>query len=195
MTVLDLSPRDRWVLGTGVVAVTAIVAIGRGLPAARVWNATRVDSAALLAGELASARLAHRRLHLTRTSLAIARQRSAQVDSSMLIAASPSAGAALLASLVADAADSSGVKIIATQLRADSSASAPLARVSVRVAAVGDVAGLLEFLRALEAGDVVMCIEEVTISSSDPAAPDDKPEALRAEVVITGLSRVPNSKL
>ena len=195
MTMFDLSARDRRVLARGAIVVSTLAAIGRGLPAARSWNATLADSAASLAGELASARLAHRQLRLTRASLAVARQRSAEIDSSILIARSPSAGAARLASLVSEAADSSRVKILATQLHADSAGSASLARVSVRVTAVGDVTGLLELLRNIEGGNVLMAVEELAISPSDPTAPDDRPEALRLEIVVAGLSRAPISKL
>src|SRR5262249_2875526 len=126
----SVSSRDGRVLASGALAMIGIVAIGRGLPAARAWNATHVDSATVLASELASARLAHRRLSLARASLAAARQRVAEIDSSIFVTASPSAGAALLASLVTDAADSSHVRIIATQLHADSLGPESLARVS-----------------------------------------------------------------
>lgn len=192
---LDVSPRDRRVIAFGVIAMGAIAAIGRGLPAARAWNVALVDSAASLAGELAFARITHRRQPVTHALLATARQRATEIDSSILIATSPSAGAALLSALVAEAGDSSCVKIIATQLHADSVGSASLVRVSVRVTAVGDVSGLLAFLRTIESGDMLMAVEELAISSSDPAAPDDKPEALRAEIVIAALSKVPISKL
>jgi len=87
------------------------------------------------------------------------------------------------------------VRIIATQLHADSAGNASLARVSARVTAIGDVAGLLAFLRTVEPGDVLMTVEELAISPSDPSAPDDKPEALRLEVVITALSRATINKL
>jgi len=115
--------------------------------------------------------------------------------SSILIAPSPTAGAARLASLIADAADSSRVKLIATQLRADSARAVSLARVSVRITALADVAGLLAFLRALEENDVLMAVEELAISPSDPAAADDRPEVLRVEVVVAGLTHAQSSKL
>jgi len=192
---LDVSARDRRVLACGALAVAAIAAFGRGLPAARAWNAALVDSAASLAVDLASAGLAHRRVQLTRASLASVQARLASVDSSILIAPSPTAGAARLASLIADAADSSRVKLIATQLRADSARAVSLARVSVRITALADVAGLLAFLRALEENDVLMAVEELAISPSDPAAADDRPEVLRVEVVVAGLTHAQSSKL
>lgn len=195
MTMLGLSPRDRRVLASGIIAISSIAGIGRGLPAARAWNAMLVGSAASVANEVASGRVARRGLEVTRAALSSARRRSAEVDSSILIAPSPSAGAALLASLVADAADSSRVKILATQLHADSAASGSLARLSVRITAVGDVAGLVTFLRTIESGDVVLAVEELAISPSDPAGSDDKPEALRLELVVAGLARAPINKL
>ena len=68
----------------------------------------------------------------------------------------------------------------------DSATAGRLARARVRIALETDVRGLVTLLRALEAGDGLLEIEQLDVRSADPAAPDRRPEILRVELEVVG---------
>jgi hypothetical protein len=73
------------------------------------------------------------------------------------------------------------------QLRADTVASAGLARVEVRVTGVTDIAGLARFLHAVEADETPLVVRDVNVSQPEPWGSDSKPETLRIDVLIATI--------
>jgi len=68
----------------------------------------------------------------------------------------------------------------------DSATAGRLARTRARAALETDVRGLVALLRALDASDGLLGIEQLDVRSADPAAPERRPEILRVELVVVG---------
>jgi len=71
--------------------------------------------------------------------------------------------------LVAASADSARVKISSMQIRADTALKARIARVSVRLTASTDIAGLVALIDDLESGVPLLVVRELNISQGEPA--------------------------
>ncbi len=123
-------------------------------------------------------------------SLVAYRRAAASLDSMLIVASSAAEAAASLSGIVSEAADSSLVRITATQLRPDSVVNDGFVHVAVRVSATSDIHGLASMFSALEAGGWMIDIREFTILQSDVAANPMKPEQLRTEIVVEALARV-----
>lgn len=100
----------------------------------------------------------------------------------------PAAAAATLAGLVSGAASGAQVRMGAIQLRIDTTARGAFVRVGVRADATGDVEGITGMLATLERGPEVLVFRELAITQPEPGAGDDRPEALRVELVVEGLA-------
>lgn len=190
MMQLGLSAKDRRTAVFGIVVVGTLIGLSRGLPAFREWERTRVAEASELTAKASSARASVRMLGVLRDSLRARSQALAVLDSAMLSGASAAAAAADLASTIDELATASRIKVASMQLRADSAAAGALTTVAVRVSGTTDVAGLAAFLRAVETNDTPLVVRELTVSQSEPAAPQSKPEALHVDVVVEGLARI-----
>lgn len=187
---LALSARDRRVLAIGVIVVPSALGMSRGVPLWQDWENRHRDAAAAVAERLAFARQAAHMLPGLRDSLRARRDRAAILDSVLVHGNSPAAAAATLAAIVEAIADSANVKINAMQIRADTVARGPLSRVGVRVTGVADVVGLGAFLVALDGDDRPMGVRELAVSQPEPAAPDQRVETLRIDLLIETIARV-----
>ena len=192
MNVLALSSRDRRTLTAGGAAIIGLLIIARGLPALRVWEQDVRIAAASAADRIGLMRDGDQQLPVLRDTLRAWQNRLAGLDSDMLRGGSPPAAAAELASLLEAMADESRVKISTLQLRADSVSAAPISHVAVRISGIGDVSGLAGLLRAIEGGDTQLVVRELVVSQPEPAAPDTKPENLRIDLLVEGVSLFPS---
>jgi hypothetical protein len=112
-----------------------------------------------------------------------------ELDGGLLTGEQPASAAASLARLVGTAADSSNVHIRSTQLRIDSARSdAVYSTVGLRMDATSDIRGLTSFLARLERGPTLLVLRSLSITQPEPAA---EMEALRIDVEVAGLMRVP----
>jgi hypothetical protein len=191
MTRLAVSGRDRRALGIGLLAVGCIGGLGRGLPALQRWDEGARATAAESMRELRSLEVGAGLLAVMADSLAARRQRVDVLSSMVLDGSTPAEAGAVLADVVADAADEAGALVGAVHVRPDSSYRAGLARVAVRLSATSDVTGLAELLQDLEGGELLLAVRELTVTQPEPAAPNGTPEALRFELLVEGLAMDP----
>ncbi|HMC56727.1 MAG TPA: GspMb/PilO family protein, partial [Gemmatimonadaceae bacterium] len=150
-----MSPKDLRTLVTGSALVMAIVGTGKGVPAFRAWETARLSAAAEVRLQLDDAYGGATELRVLRDS---ARVRAARLDSvsvHLLSAQSADAAAGALASLVQTLAQAQGLDVLTLTLNPDTVVHAGLARVTVRLTAQGDVAGLMDFLLEVETHDTL----------------------------------------
>ncbi len=185
-----ITVRDRRTLVLGAVLIAALAAVARGIPAVRRWNDARQADAGTVVEQLALARRATRLLPALRDSLRCRNERLADLDSSLIVGSSAAVATASLASVLEDIADDAQVKIGALQMRTDTTTRPGLTRVAIRITGVADVAGLAAFMRAVEGGERLLAVRELAITQSEPGAPASKPEALRIDMLIEGLSLI-----
>jgi hypothetical protein len=189
---LGLSARDRRTLMVGSCAIASLVVVARGIPALRSWDAERTAEAYSTARQLASLQDGLEMLPTLRDSVRARQARLHALESGLLFGASASAIAANLASELEDLADDNAVKVTALQLRADTVATAGLARVDVRITGVADIYGLAGFLRAAESDSALLVVRDLSVSQSDPTAADGKPEALRMDMLVAAIGTIKN---
>jgi hypothetical protein len=106
------------------------------------------------------------------------------LSASLLQASSAADAGATLASLVSNAADAAGIQPLGISVRPDS-ARGVLARVAVRVAAIGDVEGLVDFVNEIEQSEILLTIRELAVEQPDVAATS---ETLHLELLIEALA-------
>jgi hypothetical protein len=186
-----MSARDRRVLVLGIATITLVVGGGRGLPAWREWYAGSRASAAQLRGELARAEESLRHSAVTRDSLAARKRRLVALLALLAGGETPQMAGAGLASSVASAAEAAGVRVGTVQVRPDSAGRNVFTRVAVRADVTGDVRGVAAFLGALEQDATLLAVRELVVSQPEPAAPADRAEALRVELLVEGLALTP----
>ena len=184
-----MTPRDRRTLLSGGAAIISLFAAAKGVPALRGWNGDRLTDSMRASQLLAASSIPARELRAARDTLAARTLRLAASDSVLPRAASASAAVAQLASTLEDLADSCSVRVSSVQLRPDTVASAGLTEVSARVNGTADIAGLAALLRAIAASASPLVIRELTVTAQEPSAPASKPEALRFDVLVAGISR------
>jgi hypothetical protein len=170
-----------------------LLTLARGLPALTRWQNEKRNEAETLLGDLVAARSGVRQLPALRDSLRARQARLAAIDSAIFIGQTASAAAASLASTVEDLADEASVKVSAMQLHADSASSGALVEVGVRLTGVADVYGLLALLRDIEGGTILLAVRDLAVTQPEPAAPANKPETLRVDMMVVGLARVENA--
>ena len=187
---LAISRRDQRTLGVGAFTIAMLMVVSRGFPAIRTWDAERVREARETATQLASIRIGRRQGPALRDSLAARRARLASIDSTLGAEASTSAVAVALAAAMENLSDRNAIKVTALQIRADSIARGGMARVEVRLSGITDVTGLAGFLAAVEAGPTPVVVRELDVSQPEPTAADNKPEALRIDVLVSAVGLV-----
>jgi hypothetical protein len=188
-TRLTLSARDRRTLTRGAVMIGAIVALGRGLPAWKRWDTDTRFRATEASHDAAVAVAGIRQLTAIRDSVAARTKRLDDLAPQLFEYKTTDEASAALAILVSDYADEAAVKVSSTQPRPTTGFSATrFTRIGVRVNATADVEGLMSLLSALEGGTKLVSVRELTVTQPEPAAPDDRPEALRFELVVEGLA-------
>jgi type II secretion system (T2SS) protein M len=184
-----MTSRDRRTLIVGMALIACLFAGAKGLPAVVTWQRDQT-LASLRAGQLLAAALIDPAdLRAARDSLAARRARFDAFDAALPVATSSSEAVARLASALEDLADSCAVRVSSIQLRSDSVTSNGLTEVSARLNGVADVAGLASLLHAIAVSEHPLVVRELSVTSSDPAAPSTKAEALRFDVLVAGLAR------
>jgi hypothetical protein len=184
----SLSPRERRVIAAGAIVLVVGLLVGRVAPAWAAWVADERERAILARGRLAAARNAIANLAAERDTLMTRNGRYLAIAPALLAGSSVQAAGVALASVVSGAAASAGLDVGALQLAADTTSGGVFARVSVRGDLRGDVAGVTDFLLALERQSVLLAIRRFAVSQPDPGAASDRPEALRLEVTVEGLT-------
>ena len=189
---LGIPERDRRTLVIGLLVIGSIVLGSRGIPAWRRWDSQQRAAAAETQRQLARAISDARRLPITRDSASARIRRVDSLRISIMSGATIAEAGAALASLISDLADASNVRAVGISVRSDSTRGA-LARVAVRVAALSDVEGLVEFLRAVEQDESLLAVRELSVDQADVAAPDTRAEVLRIDLYIEALAAVSSS--
>jgi hypothetical protein len=188
MSIVSLSPRDRRALAIGALAIAGIVGLGRGLPAWRQWLRETRTSAAELTAELARAERSVSLIRATRDTLVARNRRFLDLGPALIAGETPAAAGATLATLVSGIASSVGVRTAAVQVRPDTVGKEIFTRVAVRADLVGDVQGLTALIAALERGPALLSVRDLSITQPEPAAPADRAEVLRAQILVEGLA-------
>ncbi len=203
-----LAPRDRRVLALGAAVITAVVVLGRGVPAWVRWARDTHANAAELTAEAARADADLAAWPLIRDSLRARNTRYLALAPVLISGTTPAAASANLAALISAAAARTEVTLGALELSIDTTGMArrspshsasrdsmpsAFARVLVRGDAAGDVRGLVRFIAALEQGPTLLSVEQMSVSQPDPAAPPERMETLHAQFVVAGLALTPSS--
>lgn len=190
MTSVQLTDRDRRTLSIGVLAISTMLVAFRGAPALGAWESARMERARAAAAGLTSVRAKIAILPALRDSVRATRARLAAFESTLLTGATPAAIGAALASTVEDMADEHSVKVMSLQLRTDSSAVADVARAEVRITGIADIVGLAGFLTEIEGGATPLVVRAISVSQSEPAASDSKPEALHVDIMVAAIGMI-----
>ena len=197
---LGLTRRDRRTALVGAGIVAGLVALAKGMPVWRAWDAEVRASAAELVAESARAERSVRALPVVRDSLIARNARYLALAELIVPGDGPTSAAGELATFVSGAATASDLTVGALQVRVDTTAlevegrtvGSPLApafaRVSVQGDLTGDVLGLTYFLSEIEDGPFLLSIRELAVSQPEPAAPADRPEMLRVQFVVEGIA-------
>lgn len=181
-----MTARDRRALVMGAVVISAAVVGLRVAPwavrSAVTARAELRERAALLARareEIADA-------PLLRDSAAVLTRALVGLAPQLLAGGTAAEAGADLSARVNLAASRAPGKLERVDGLADSVAAGRLGRARVRAALETDVRGLVAFLRAIEAGDPVLAVEDLRVVAPDPGSADRVPEVLKVEVTVTG---------
>jgi hypothetical protein len=181
-----MTPRDRKALLLGAAVVLGAVLLLRVIPwgvrsvlALRTRTLERVETLTRAQDVLAAAPAL--RDSLTRALGAVVALAPRLVDGRTAAEASAS-----LSALVSMAASRHQVRLVRLDPLPDSAAGV-FRRVAVHAELEGDVRGLTRFLRAIETGDPLLTIPTLAVLAPDPLGRVPGPEALRAEVDVTGF--------
>ena len=175
---------------TGIASCAVILAAGRGVPLWRQWRDgvqqrlhVSIASLARVEAQLAARTLVAQRGQSARSQLV-------EADSMMLQGATAAAGAAQLAGIVGAVADSARAKLNSMQIRTDTSGRISMSRASVRLSAIVDIAGLVALLEELEGGAPLLVVRELTVAQGEPMSTDERPEQLRVDMVVEGMTHM-----
>lgn len=185
---LQMTSKDARTLRRGVIVIAAIVAIGKGLPALHAIESRARAGAAEAARELSSLRAAARAQGAMRDSLRVRARRLESLRGSLIHATSPQLAAAELAGALGEFATGVGARINSVVVRSDSAFTKGVARISVRLSMTTDIQGVAELLNSVEADPWLVAVRELSVSGSDPAAPDTRAEVLVVELVVDALA-------
>lgn len=193
---MQLVPRakDRRAMTFGLALMGSMTLLGRGVPAWREWERGELLAAAESARRLDGAHSdidGHRSVVALRASL---RGRLDSLSGAYLHATSAAEAGAALATLVSDLGDDCGIHVTSASVRPDSIKKTAFTRIAVRISATGDVEGLSDYLRSIESADHLLAVRELSVSQTEPSAPDSRAEALRFEVLVEGLVRIETSE-
>jgi hypothetical protein len=180
-----VSPRERRTIALGAGILLTAWLVLRIVPWS-VKHVAQLRARAELANDaLLRARAAQAGEPAAQESLA-ARGRALVALAPKLLGGTTSAEAAAeLSSLVGGSATLRHVRILQQDARPDSAASV-FTRISMRLSADGDAAGLGAWLADLEEGPRLIAVQSLAISAPEPGAPGSQPERLHADVVIDG---------
>ena len=181
--------RDLRTLLIGAACVSAMLLVGKVIPAVIASHRATSTQLRMVRGELAQDRQIIRRRSDVIKSLDATTTTFLGIAPAFLKGNAASQGAAMLASVVADAADANNVHLSSLQPVADTSSRTLVVPVVVHTSGTGDIRGISGMLRDLESGVPVVEIQQLMIAQSDPTAPADHMEALHVEFTVRGLYR------
>lgn len=170
---------------------TCLLLIGgtRGVPALVHWTRETRVNADDLSAEASRAASSVNGEAAMRDSLASARSAYLALVPRFLEGETTAGAGSALASLVSIAASTANVRMGSAQIHADTTTTGAFTLIRVRADVTGDIRGLATMLANLERGRTLLAVRELSISQSDPAAGDDHPEVLRANLVVESLLR------
>lgn len=181
-----MTPRDRRALLIGGVVAAAAVLGLRVLP----WGVKRTTAAHALLSErallLARTRGELASLPQLRDSAAILTRALVALAPHVLSGSTPAEAGADLSGRMNLATSRAPARVDRVDPLPDSIGAGRLGRARVHAVFETDVRGLIAFLRAIDAGDEVLTLDELHIEAPEPGAPDRGPELLKVEVTISG---------
>lgn len=181
-----LGARDRRALLVGGGVLVAALAFRSMLTAVdalgvmRQRNQVRADLLARIETRPAVAILGDS-LHQLETALDSARGR-------LLPRGTDASVASNLHAAVRRAATDVGLVLHSTRAESDASVAGPFAAASVRLDAEGDVSAVMQFLLILELAPGALRFTEMSVTPLEPAAGDDRPEAIRLSITVSGIA-------
>jgi len=181
-----MTPRDRRALVIGGLVIAGAVLVLRVLP----WSVRRVSGAhALLqerAGLLARTREEMASLPTLRDSAAVLSQALIALAPQVLTGSTAVEASADLAGRINLAASRAPARVELVDPLPDSLATGRLGRVRVHAALETDVRGVIALIRAVDAGDEVLKLDELHVEAPDPGGTARGPEILKVEITVSG---------
>src|SRR6185437_9704867 len=181
--------KDTRTLLIGVACVSTMLVVGKVIPAVIASHRANAIQLRTIRGELVQDRQIIDRRNEIMRSLDATTTAFLGMAPAFLKGNAPSQGAAMLASVVADAADANGVHLSSLQPVADTSRHTLVVPVSVHTSGTGDIRGISGMLRDLESGVPVVEVQQLMIAQPDPTAPAAHMEMLHVELTVRGLYR------
>jgi len=185
----SLSPRDARTLSIGLACVLGILSVSRLIP---WWSRTlqeKRDAAREIRNELLVATELVQGTRLSKDSVQQLGGQLLRAQTRLLTAGTVAAADAALAALLSRIAAEAGVQLDVVQPIGDTLRFGPFARVAVRTQLSSDIQGLMDMLQLIEGDTIMLAVTSLTITQSDVFADDNRPEALRGEIVMRALFR------
>jgi hypothetical protein len=181
-----MTPRDRRALLLGGIAIAGAVLGLRVLP----WGMRRVTASHAVLREratlLARTREEMASLPKLRDSAAVLSQALVALAPQVLSGSTPAEAGADLSGRMNLAASRAPAKVERLDPLPDSSGDGRLGRVRVHAALETDVRGLVALIRAIDAGDEVLKLDELRIEAPEPGTMQRGPEILKVEITVSG---------
>jgi hypothetical protein len=184
---LTIYQRERRVIVVGAAISCIGLLAARGIPVWHTWVATQRIAAEDATLALRRGHSLVRGLPVILDTLMRRNDRYIGLAPSLIAGQSPSEASAALLSLISGAGATAGIRIGALRVRVDTTKGKVFPRLIVSGDAQGDIRGLVAFLASLERGPTLLLVKHLVVVQGQPAAPSDRPEALRIEFVIEGL--------
>jgi len=188
-----VTARDRRALLLGGVAIAGAVLGLRVLP----WAVRRATQAHAMLRErttlLARTREETASLPTLRDSAAVLSQALVALAPQVLSGSSPAEAGADLSGRMNLAASRAPAKVERLDPLPDSSGDGRLGRVRVHAALETDVRGLIALIRAIDAGDEVLKLDELRVEAREPGTVERGPEILKVEITVSGWYIRPRS--
>lgn len=167
--------RERRALRIGVIAIGAILIVGRGIPALH-----RIEGDLQRRGESLALAIEAARREAALSSADSGVERSA----SLLIADSPTAGAAIAVAYLTDLAQEFDLTLHSVRPSGDSAFVDGVAEVTVHLSASGNTVSAVALLAQLDAGPRLFRVRTLDVAQPAPASPAGIEESLRLELTV-----------
>lgn len=182
-----ISKRDTVALAVGAAAVALLVGV-RGAPMIRSQLVASSLRTQLVSDNAAIARMSVQDAPRTSDSLVSRIAQLNRVRSELLRKGTSAQLAADLHDLVTSSARDVGLQVFSASAQGDTTTTTPLTSTSIRIDAEGDVAGVIQFLFALELAPGLLQVRDLSIAQPDPAGTLSTSERLRVAVTLDGVS-------